>query len=169
MKENSFYVAEDYKSELNNFETNNSKQEYILPDGEVINYDSVLNFKHTENYFNLKYFDTNTDSNVGIHNIINQCLNKCDWDIQRDISQNVVLSGGSSMFKGFGERLYDELYNIQLNSSNNFKVYANHNRDNNVWLGGSILGSLKSFETNMMISLDEYEESGERIILQKCF
>jgi actin, other eukaryote len=32
-------------------------------------------------------------------------IQKCDIDIRRDLYNNIVLSGGTTMFQGFSERL----------------------------------------------------------------
>ena len=34
---------------------------------------------------------------------------KCDVDIRKDLFANIVVAGGSSMFRGLGERLQAEL------------------------------------------------------------
>ncbi len=37
---------------------------------------------------------------VGIHETTYQSIMKCDVDIRKDLYNNVVLSGGTTMFKG---------------------------------------------------------------------
>jgi actin-related protein len=53
-------------------------------------------------------------------------------------------------------------------SSNRIKVMAPPERKYSVWLGGSILASLSTFQT-MWISKSDYDESGPNIIHRKCF
>ncbi len=48
------------------------------------------------------------------------------------------------------------------------KVVAPPERKYSVWIGGSILSSLATFQT-MWISKAEYEESGPQIVHRKCF
>jgi actin-related protein len=31
---------------------------------------------------------------------------KCDVDVRRDLFQNIILSGGSTLFEGMGERMW---------------------------------------------------------------
>jgi len=38
-----------------------------------------------------------------------QSIMKCDVDIRKDLYANVVLSGGTTMFQGIGERVTKEL------------------------------------------------------------
>jgi len=35
---------------------------------------------------------------------------KCDVDVRRDLFQNIILSGGSTLFEGMGERLWQEIH-----------------------------------------------------------
>lgn len=42
---------------------------------------------------------------TGIQHMIVESIGKSDIDIRRDLFQNVILSGGNTLFKGFLERL----------------------------------------------------------------
>ncbi|URD84326.1 ACTIN [Musa troglodytarum] len=53
-------------------------------------------------------------------------------------------------------------------SSMKIKVVAPPERKYSVWIGGSILASLSTFQ-QMWISKGEYEESGPAIVHRKCF
>ncbi|XDV53105.1 hypothetical protein PO909_021689 [Leuciscus waleckii] len=48
------------------------------------------------------------------------------------------------------------------------KMIAPPERKYSVWIGGSILASLSTFQ-QMWISKDEYEEAGPSIVHRKCF
>ncbi len=48
------------------------------------------------------------------------------------------------------------------------KVVAPNERKYSVWIGGSILSSLATFQT-MWITKAEYDESGPAIVHRKCF
>jgi len=48
------------------------------------------------------------------------------------------------------------------------RVIAPEERRFSVWIGGSILSSLSSFQTNW-ITKEEYEETGATIVHRKCF
>ena len=41
----------------------------------------------------------------GIHKYLHDCIIKCDNDIRKDLFKNIVLAGGSTMFKGMKERM----------------------------------------------------------------
>ena len=88
-------------------------------------------------------------------------------DIRKDLYSNIVLSGGTTMFKGMQERLTSEVTALAP-SKMKVRVVANPERKYAVWVGGSILASLESF-TNMWITKEEYEEQGAGIVHNKCF
>lgn len=91
---------------------------------------------------------------------------KCDNDVRKDLFANIILSGGSTLFEGMGERLWQEIHNLTPNGR--IKVLAPPERLYSVWLGGSILASLSTFQT-MWITKQEYDENGPNIIHRKCF
>lgn len=45
----------------------------------------------------------------GIHEVLTYSIQKSDLDLRKMLYQNIVLSGGSTLFKGFGDRLLSEL------------------------------------------------------------
>lgn len=71
------------------------------------------------------------------------------------------------MFPGITDRLQQELTNMAP-SSMRVKVVAPPERKYSVWIGGSILASLSTFQ-QMWISKQEYDESGPSIVHRKCF
>merc|ERR1712236_32448 len=52
--------------------------------------------------------------------------------------------------------------------SSKIKIIAPPERKHSVWIGGSILASLSTFQ-QMWISKQEYDESGPSIVHRKCF
>ena len=47
--------------------------------------------------------------NEGMSDLCHKSVMDCDVDIRRDLYQNVMLSGGSTLFRGLPERLQKEL------------------------------------------------------------
>ena len=92
---------------------------------------------------------------------------KCDVDIRKDLYANVVLSGGTTMYAGIADRLSKELTALAP-ASMKVKIIAPPERKYSVWIGGSILSSLSTFQS-MWISKQEYDESGPSIVHRKCF
>merc|ERR1712146_539970 len=92
---------------------------------------------------------------------------KCDVDIRKDLYGNTVLSGGSTMFRGIADRMQKELTALAP-ATMKIKIIAPPERKYSVWIGGSILASLSTFQ-QMWISKEEYDESGPAIVHRKCF
>merc|ERR1712080_199451 len=92
---------------------------------------------------------------------------KCDVDIRKDLYGNIVLSGGTTIFEGIAERLNEEVTNLAP-ASMKIKIVAPRERKYSVWIGGSILSSLSTFQ-QMWISKQEYDESGPSIVHRKFF
>ena len=86
---------------------------------------------------------------------------KCDLDIRKDLYGNVVLSGGTTMYPGIADRMQKEMNGLAP-SSIKVKIAAPLERKYSVWIGGSILASLSTFQ-NMWCSKQEYDESGPDI------
>jgi actin-related protein len=66
-----------------------------------------------------------------------------------------------------GHRMWKQIHEMAP-STNSIKILAPPERKYSVWLGGSILASLSTFQT-MWINKQEYDESGPSIIHRKCF
>ena len=80
---------------------------------------------------------------ASLQDLIMSSIQACDIDIRRNLYQNIVLSGGNTMFKGISERLTKEIKSCGV--APDLKVNANPDRKFAVWTGASILTSLSSF------------------------
>jgi len=92
---------------------------------------------------------------------------KCDVDICKDLYANIVLSGGNTMFPGIADRMHKEITALAPPTMN-VKIIAPPECKYSVWIGGSILASLSTFQ-QMWITKQEYDESGPAIVHRKCF
>merc|ERR1739849_1315 len=97
----------------------------------------------------------------GIHQLTFQSIMKCDVDIRKDLYANIVMSGGTTMFPQIADRMNKEITNLAP-STMTIKIVAPPERKYSVWIGGSILASLSTFE-EMWVTKDEYDESGPSI------
>ena len=71
------------------------------------------------------------------------------------------------MYDGIAERLQKEL-SLRAPASARVRVIAPPERKYSVWIGGSILSNLASFQQNW-ITKAEFEEYGPSVIHRKCF
>jgi len=164
LKEKLSYVALDFDAELvKTMESSAQDKTYELPDGNLVTVGNER-FRCPEVLFQPALIGKEAN---GIHEATFQTILKCDVDLRRQLYANIVLSGGTTMFPGIGERMTKELA-LRAPSTMKIKVIAAPERKYSVWIGGSILASLSTFQ-NMWITKSEYDESGPTIVHRKCF
>jgi len=71
------------------------------------------------------------------------------------------------MFEGIDDGMEKEIRALAP-ASMKVKIVDPPERKYSVWIGGSILASLSTFQ-QMWISKEEYDESGPSIVHRKCF
>uniref|UniRef100_A0A023FW29 Putative actin n=2 Tax=Amblyomma TaxID=6942 RepID=A0A023FW29_AMBPA len=160
VKEKACYLANNPQRE----ETmDTEKAHYTLPDGTTLEI-GPARFRAPEVLFRP---DLIGEEFEGLHQVLVFAIHKCDMDLRRVLYQNIVLSGGSTLFKGFGDRLLGEVKKISPKGIK-IRISAPQERLYSTWIGGSILASLDTFK-RMWVSKREYEEEGMRALHRKTF
>ncbi|ESQ27779.1 hypothetical protein EUTSA_v10018569mg [Eutrema salsugineum] len=150
---------------------------YELPDGQTLEI-GADRFKTPDVMFNpsivqtipgMEYYTDMLPLVRGLPQMVIQSISKCDVDIRRELYSSILLAGGTSSMQQLKERLEKDLLEESPQSAR-VKVLASGNtteRRFSVWIGGSILASLGSFQ-QMWFSKSEYEEHGASYIQRKC-
>ena len=164
IKEKVSYLALDFYAELKTCKESVSKDvQYALPDGKIIRIGNQQ-FRCPELLFNPINFGKELP---GIHEMTFQSIMKCDVDLRKELFNNIIMSGGTTIFNGISERFEREICALAPLTMK-IKLAVPPERKYSAWIGGSILSSLSTFQ-NMWITKSEYEESGPNIVHRKCF
>lgn len=150
---------------------------YKLPDGHTLTL-GVEQFRAPEILFNPQLIG---DESPGIHELTSLAISKTDLDLRPTLYQNIILSGGTTLLRNFGDRLLSELKVSQNTNTSSIwgsrvntaketrmkiKIYAPPERKFSTWIGGSILAGLSTFR-KMWVTSQEYAED-PNIVHVKC-
>jgi len=179
VKEKLGYVAMDYDEEMRMAKDNaDLAKDYELPDGKVIHVDTAR-FKCPEALFQPSMLGRHHAAMAdGIHQMCFSSIMACDvdMDVKKDLCQNLVCSGGSTMYEGLPERLGKEIAALAPptmtrggghDGRGGVMIIAPPERKYSVWTGGSILSALGTFQS-MWITKAEYDDAGPAIVHRKC-
>ena len=135
-------------------------------------------FLGPEVFFNPEIF--NPAFSTPLPELVDKSILACPIDCRRGLYKNVVLSGGSTMFKDFGRRLQRDVKrrvdqrmetnlqrmklmpNLAPPKKIEVNVVSHHMQRYAVWFGGSMLSSTPEFY-RVCHTKAQYEEEGPRI------
>jgi actin-related protein len=95
--------------------------------------------------------------------VIVDAISKCHTDIREDLYSNIVLSGGSTTFPGFKERLKKEISKVAPGGVN-VNIINHPLQKYMTWIGGSILASIRTYGRDLWIYQHEYKKYGPSVI-----
>ncbi|CAD8102825.1 unnamed protein product [Paramecium primaurelia] len=157
-------LARDIKQGLLTYEQIDSTQQYELPDGNFILMQQAQLSEIADKLFN------SNDNFKGIQHMLLDIINNSVNDIKQQLCSTVISTGGSSNIPGFLNKLQTTLSALAPPMCKvKLVMYpSNQNRYHSVFIGGSILASLSSFQS-LWVAKNEYQESGRfSIIERKC-
>ena len=139
-------------------------KEYKLPDKKKI----ILGrerFEAAECLFNPMLIDVESP---GIPDMIFNTIVKSPLDCRKELYNNIVLSGGSTMFPGYPTRITKDLWTIfkrEVMKGDDYEhgikinIKDSFRRKHSVFTGGSVLAKLSGLN---WITKATYEEEGDR-------
>ena len=162
------YVAQDFQEEMDKTEDAEAckgiAKEVTLPDGQKVTL-ARSRFCCPELLFQPAIADKTCQP---IHMAVKSAVEECPIDIRRALLNNILLSGGSTMFPGMEQRMTKEVRAlVPQRSQDDVRVIAPGERKYSIWMGGAILSSLTSFGQEW-ITRQEYDEVGPSIVHKRC-
>ncbi|KKY32594.1 putative actin2-like protein [Diaporthe ampelina] len=161
IKEAVTYVAHDPRKEEKDWAQikldQNKVVEYTLPDGNKMKI-GAERFRAPEILFDPEIIGLEYP---GVHQIVVDSINRTDLDLRKALYSNIVLSGGSTLTRGFGDRLLTEVQRLAVKDMR-IKIFAPPERKYSTWIGGSILAGLSTFR-KMWVSIDDWHENPDII------
>ena len=168
MKEQLCFVASDYHQQRELFTgcTEEHLCSYNLPDGQTITLGIEPRIRCAEALFRPSLLGREFYDTFGLHQIVHRSVSQCEANLQADLLGNIILAGGSSLFPGLAPRLEKELSKM-VSPEVKIRVIAPADRQNSVWLGGSILASCSPFQSQW-INRGQYDEVGPSVVSRMC-
>jgi centractin len=150
MKEKISYVALDPRREEKEWargvypgaeeDRKNKIVEYTLPDGKKLKI-GAERFRAPEILFDPELIGLEY---TGVQQMVVDAIQRTDMDLRKNLYGNIVLSGGVTLTKGFGDRLLSEMQRLAVKDMR-IKIFAPPERKYSTWIGGSILAGLSTF------------------------
>uniref|UniRef100_A0A8D0H992 Actin like 10 n=1 Tax=Sphenodon punctatus TaxID=8508 RepID=A0A8D0H992_SPHPU len=161
LKKECCYISMDYEGDLQD-KARQHCVHFQTPDGKWITLDNER-FCCPEPLFRPHLLN---HISPGLHLLAFQSLKKVPNELKEAVIGSIVLSGGSTMFPGFPERMCSELEALFHGRGYQIKILAAPERKMAVWTGGSMAASLQSFQ-HLWMTKGEYQEHGAAYVHEK--
>ena len=132
---------------------------YNLPDGNAIKIGDERSLA-PEILFNPSIIGS---ENLSFQEMIITSINKVDIDLRKNLYNNVLISGGNTLFKGIQEKFHSEIKNLAPKNMK-VKLHTPGNRLLSCWSGGNVISILEIFK-KMWVSREEWVEKGNKSII----
>ncbi|ANB15258.1 actin-related protein 3 [Sugiyamaella lignohabitans] len=182
IKENLCYVCPNIVNEFKRYdkEPNDRFKEFIVNQGlgRSVKVDvGYEQFLAPEIFFNPEI--ASSDYLTPLPTVVDSVVQSSPIDVRKGLYKNIVLSGGSTMFKDFGRRLQRDIKSLvdtrikrsevrsggAKSSGLEVQVISHKRQRNAVWYGGSLLAQTAEFK-NYCYTKRDYDEYGPGIVRQ---
>ncbi|CCH60867.1 hypothetical protein TBLA_0D03680 [Henningerozyma blattae CBS 6284] len=179
IKQEYCYVCPDIVKEFNKFDRQPEKFAQFIVESQEKTKQKVVDvgyerFLAPEIFFNPEI--ASSDYLTPLPTVVDQTIQACPIDVRKGLYNNIVLSGGSTMFKDFSRRLQRDMKSIVnarisqnekmtgvKSSGVDVQVISHRKQRNAVWFGGSLLAQTAEFRGYCHTKRD-YEEIGPEIV-----
>ena len=163
-KESFCFLRHDNEDEIEKKKEEETK-DWELPDKKKITI-SKERYQATEVIFDPKQFGYDYPN---FQELFKKTVKSIDSDLREIMLANIIFNGGTTLIKGFKNRVTQEIEQAGQDYEFKKKVHTYPEAQFMAWIGGSILTSLTNFE-NLWITKAEYKEEGKATIVhKKCF
>jgi actin len=168
IKEKIMYCSLDFPSAIeSNIPLEIEESHIELPDGTIVQFDRLTKFGAAELLLRpgegfWAGFGSLKRSELNLVDKIYDCMERCEYDMKRKLSQNILVCGGSSQTANLLNRIkfdYDQSLPVSLQGFER-DIVQETNVPFSAWIGGSILGSISTFQ-NLKIKKTEFDEAGD--------
>lgn len=163
LKERYAKVPMDFEKDLVMLKEKTEDNKLVLPDNTNVELDRWI-LDSAEGNFNPSAIGL---KGLGVHELVYESLSKTDYEYRKELTSNIILTGGNTKIPNFYERFNRDL-GFLLSSIVKMKSYNQMDKINSVWFGGSIVSNLGIFQP-LLISRSDYDEVGPSIVNRKCF
>jgi len=180
IKEEFCYVCPDIVKEFSRFDREPDdrfrKHTVTYPNGKSVQVDvGYERFLAPEIFFNPEIYSS--DFLTPLPNIVDTVIQTSPIDVRRGLYKNIVLSGGSTLYKDFGKRLQRDIRHLvdaRIKASEarsggaksgglDVQVISHKRQRHGPWFGGSLLGQTPEFRSYCHTKA-EYDEIGPSIV-----
>ncbi|KAG9394225.1 Actin-related protein [Carpediemonas membranifera] len=182
MKERHAYVCKDLKREILAFDASPADYIKLYTGMDRINMKTFEvemgyeRFMAPEIFFNPAIYSG--DFVTPLPDLVDQTIQACPIDCRKPLYNNIVLSGGSTMFQNFSKRLQRDIkklandrikYSHEVSGGRiplaelDVNVVSHKKQRYAVWYGGSLLSTTPEFGTGMVHTREDYLEYGPSI------
>ncbi|QLL32758.1 hypothetical protein HG536_0D02800 [Torulaspora globosa] len=160
MKEKGCYISPDPRKEAEDYQFGSDQlsKKFKLPDGKVLAL-KESQFRAPEILFRPDITGIEED---GLPEMVLHSISNVDLELRPELLSKIVLSGGSTMFPGFGQRMLKELQGLTHKKAN-IRLIAPPERKYSAWIGGSVLASLTTFN-RMLTTQSDWQDNGSKIL-----
>ncbi|KAG5509310.1 hypothetical protein GH5_06399 [Leishmania sp. Ghana 2012 LV757] len=166
------------------------REECVLPDGTVLPISGGARFTPGECYFQPSLSPAlqhqrdqsmvadevllrTTHTPVCIPDLVVDAMQRCDHDLLPTFASHIVLSGGASLLRGLTQRVETDVQACLdstkgIPSAGSARVYADVERRDAAFLGGSIWASLPAAQA-LWVTKADYNEVGCMAVVRGCF
>jgi len=163
---------------------NKETTSFGLPDGTEVTVNTSIFGDCIEPLFSRTSSSSAEKPDMSLMDQIPESLRLCDDSVRDDLVNNVIISGGTSMTPGLGDRLAKDLravladadgkgqsqgpYDVRVIPDSTYREpgYTTQ-RKTAPWIGGSIIASLSTYK-QLKVTRQEWEESKDACIQTKC-